>query len=501
MSQSIATDANSATADEQIERSVDEALKWLRPQLIDLTRTVRAGRLTPTMFHNYELGLMQLLLAFGRRFLELVLNGLEGDCRLLPHDVIYQGQGYRRLGKKTRNAHVATLFGAVCLWRCAYRFWDPLIKEACIFPLELQLGLVEGVTPALADHIGRRWAETGATQNRVLRELKEEHHVSLGVKRLRNLLTALHEEMSEHRQSAQVEALLNALRIADSNRGNRKPVLAVGRDGITMCEYKHRFWEVATAATLSVFDRAGKRLTTIYLAYPPELGQNTMSQMMTDLLKEVLPRWDGPLPTLAYVADSGGNESSYFEEALRRMRHPRTGEPLVWERVVDYFHAAERVWAMSAALFGKGTPEYFAWARRMLRTLKTKSNGAKRVLHSAASHRARNRLGKTRTKEFWKAYRYLRKRTKWMRYSNYKRRHIPLGSGVTEAACKTIYTQRMKLSGMRWTKRGALHILTLRTIVLSRTWESSYRKALDARTNALPRPYAKTVRETLANAA
>ena len=53
---------------------------------------------------------------------------------------------------------------------------------------------------------------------------------------------------------------------ARSRRGNRKPVLAVGRDGITLREYTHRFFEVATAATVSVYDRAGKRLATVYLA-------------------------------------------------------------------------------------------------------------------------------------------------------------------------------------------------------------------------------------------
>jgi len=502
MSQSTATDAKGATAaDEQIERNVDEALDWLRPRLIDLTGSLRAGPLTPARFCQFEQALFQLLLAFGRLVLELILNGLEGDGGSLPQHVIYQEQGYRRLGKKTRNAHVATLFGTVCLWRFGYRCWDSLVKEACIFPLELQLGLIEGVTPALAEHIGTRMADAGATQGRVLRELKQEHHVSLGVKRLRKLVAALSEDLSEHRQAAQVEALLEALRTANSSAGNRKPVLAVGRDGITMREYKHRFWEVATAATITVFDRAGKRLTTIYLAWPPELGQATMSQMMTDLLREVLMKWDGPLPTLAYVADSGGNESSYFEERLRHMRHPRTGARLSWQRVVDYFHAAERVWTMAAALYGKGTAKYHAWARRMLRILKTKPRGIKRVLHSAASLLARNHLGKSRTKEFRKAYRYLRKRTKWMRYGDYKKRHIPLGSGITEAACKTIFTQRLKLSGMRWTKSGAQQILTLRTILLSRTWQATYAMSLATREQSLPRPYATPAPQTMSIAA
>jgi len=45
---------------------------------------------------------------------------------------------------------------------------------------------------------------------------------------------------------------------------------------------------------------------------------------------------------------------------------------------------------------------------------------------------------------------------------DYKRNHLPIGSDVTEAACKTVFTQRLKLSGMRWSHEGAGRILTLR---------------------------------------
>ena len=489
MGQSIATDAMRATTThDNCEQQVDEALHWLRPRMIDLTRSLQRP-LNPASFFQFERALFVLLRDFGRLFLELLLNGLEGDGTLLPHDVLYAGQGYRRLGKKTRNAHVATLFGTICLWRFAYRFWEPLVKEPCIFPLELQLGLWEGATPALTHFVGRRMAEAGATQNRVLRQLQEEHGVRLGVKRLRKLVAALSEGLSEHRQATQVEALLAALQTASSSRGNRKPVLAVGRDGITLCEYKYRFWEVATVATVTVFDRAGQRVTTIYLAFRPELGQATISQMLTDLLSAVLEQCPNPLPTLAYIADSGGNESSYFEDTLARMRHPRTGERLSWQRVVDFYHAAERVWTMAAALFRKDTPKYFEWARRMLRTLKRKPRGAKRLLHSAATLAKRRKLGKSRAKEFRKAYNYIRKRTKWMRYSEYQKRHIPIGSGITEAACKTVYTQRLKLSGMRWKRTSAQQILTLRTILLSRTWEAAYALSLATRQGAVPTPY------------
>ena len=206
----------------------------------------------------------------------------------------------------------------------------------------------------------------------------------MGVKRLRACTEALAVAMEPLRQTHQVEALLDMLRIAGQSSGSRKPVLVVGRDGITL---RHRlgFFEVATAATLSVYDRAGKRLGTIYLAYPPELGQATMDAMLTDLLNTLFSRWQGPLPRLAYVTDSGSNETDYYRRVLRRMNHPVTGVKLDWTRVADFYHVSERVWAMAAALFTKSQErESVAWARRMLKNLKRPS-GASRVLHSAAS--------------------------------------------------------------------------------------------------------------------
>ena len=56
---------------------------------------------------------------------------------------------------------------------------------------------------------------------------------------------------------------------------------------------------------------------------------------------------------------------------------------------------------------------------------------------------------------------------------------LPIGSGVTEAACKTLYTQRLKLSGMRWDKEGAQRIVQLRSIWLSGVWSAVYDRMLN----------------------
>jgi hypothetical protein len=57
---------------------------------------------------------------------------------------------------------------------------------------------------------------------------------------------------------------------------------------------------------------------------------------------------------------------------------------------------------------------------------------------------------------------------------------LPIGSGVTEAACKTVYTQRLKLSGMRWKRTGAQTILNLRILLLSGVWEAAYQRVLQS---------------------
>lgn len=478
-----------AERNELANKILDKAWEETRPVLLKALCVFLVNPVSPIAFYQLESVLLVLLRNFGRSILETLLNSLEpATSQQMPHDLLLNGSGYRVLRDKTANRYVATLFGTLCLMRRGYRYWHAGIAESVVFPLELSLGLVEGVSPALQERIGRQMAEAGATQDRVLQWIRVEHGVSMGVKRLRELIASTSQRMSEFQLEVQLDQLLGALKIANESRGNRKPVLSVGRDGITLCEYHSRFYEVAAVATVSVFDRAGNRLTTVYLAHTPEPHQVTMSKMLSELLVSLLLRWDGPLPQLAYVADSGGNESTYFETTLKRMLHPRTGRQLNWQRVVDYYHAAERIWTMAECLFGCGTQKGHAWAHRMLKSLK-KSSGASRVLHSAGAMRVRCEMSDSAMKKFETACNYIRKRTKYMQYDCYKASHIPLGSGITEAACKTVFTQRLKLSGMRWTATGAKNILNLRTCLLSKSWEATFEKYLNSLNPISMAPY------------
>ena len=104
---------------------------------------------------------------------------------------------------------------------------------------------------------------------------------------------------------------------------------------------------------------------------------------------------------------------------------------------------------MADALFGGETKAGAQWFTKMRQWLKEHPQGAAQVARSAMQHLDARKMTKPQKTEFWKAYRYLRRHRRLMDYAGYRRRGLPIGSGVTEAACKTVFTQRFKRSGMR----------------------------------------------------
>ena len=436
-----------------------------------------SGPISPTALVDFEKQMMAQVREFARAAIEWTCNQLEGDDPTAqPTHLRSEGIDYCLVKQKTRST-IDTRFGPMVLRRHLYRPAERDSSESSVVPLERALGVVSQTTPGLAEAACRYLAEAGATQNAVLERLRVDHGVAMGVGRLRALAAQVSGAMAALRESMQVARLLALLAEAESSRGRHRPVLSVGRDGITLgtrCRGGCVF-EVSSTATVSVLDRRGKRLGTVYLAFAPEPGQPTMSAALTSLLEAVLVSWTGGLPRLAYVTDAGENESQYYRRVLRPMVHPRTGEKLSWQRVVDFYHAMARVWALAAALFGADARGLRSWARKMGRLLK-QSNGPFRVLHSAAALRGRRGLSQRREAAYQKASNYLRKRTHWMQYAAYRRVGVPLGSGVTEAGCKTIYSQRLKLSGMRWNAAGAQVILDLRVVLLSGIWQETYER-------------------------
>jgi hypothetical protein len=439
----------------------------------------RRADLTPQAGHLFETQLHDQIRELGRIIVEWTFNHLEPhDPRDMDSEICFQGVWYRRRFKSP-NRTVATLFGTITLWRMLYQ---PLHGvERSIVPLEIRLGLEAGLaTPALAERVAQA-AATTSTQNTVLATLKRDHGVCWSVASLRTVIAGVAEGMEPHRQDAQVAQVLKWMAEAHQSRGGRKPVLAVGRDGLMLPIRGEKCYREGATATVSVYDRKGRRLGTIYLGRMPEPGQKTLSGQLTALIAEVLTRWTEPLPRFAYITDGGYQQTQYFRQVLKRMRHPRhPGQRLEWEWVIDYYHACEYIYELSEALFSDAKRAQ-AWARKMCHWLKTKPRGIYRVLHSAAALRRRRMVVGKKREQYRNAYNYLRKRIRFLDYRQYRNNHLPIGSGVTEAACKTVFTQRLKRSGMSWKLEGGQWIVDLRVIQLSKVWPEVYQAYLQAK--------------------
>jgi hypothetical protein len=381
---------------------LDDALQPALDRIRQAVAAFRGQPTSPAATAAFENALQQQAQELGRAVLQWAYNHLEPDAApALPRHLRFRGSRFARLARKTPQ-EVSTLFGKITLRRLGYRA-APEAGEPVLFPLCQALGLVHGATPALAERAARYQAEAGATQGRTLQRLRQEHGVAWGVKKLRQVTAAIAAALEEHRTQTQAEQLVRWLAQAFAAVGRHRPVLAIGRDGITLgvrlkgCT----LYEVASTGTLTVYDRRGRRLGTAYLAQTPEPGQAAVGGQLTGLLNAVLWRWRGPRPRLCYVTDAGDNETAYYRRVRRRRRHPRTGQRLEWFWVLDYYHAAERLSAMAEALFGAGGRAW-AWVRKLQKLL-LRPGGIGRVLHSAAALRSRGQLRGKRLAAFRKA--------------------------------------------------------------------------------------------------
>src|SRR6266446_476866 len=225
---------------------------------------------TPQQMALFERDLWALLREVGRRGMAWVLNHLEpDDPHEAPSRLWWKGHAYRR--RRTHRTSIATLFGPVVVWRRLYEPVRPGLRA--LHPLELRVGIEGGVaTPALAARIGG-WAVDHA-QHQVLELLRQDHGVHWSCTTLRKLLGCLRTGMEAHRQAAQVDQVVSWVHQAQASTGRWQPTLAVGRDGVNV-PMRHGAWKEGATATVSVLDRRGKRVGTVYLGHMPESGQTT----------------------------------------------------------------------------------------------------------------------------------------------------------------------------------------------------------------------------------
>jgi hypothetical protein len=142
-----------------------------------------------------------------------------------------------------------------------------------------------------------------------------------------------------------------------------------------------------------------------------------------------------------------------------------------YEKIIDFFHATEHLSAAAEALFGKQSPQAEKWYEKYRAKLLREDLAPQAILRSIDYYLETLSLSKSRRQDALTQRTFFVRNNRRMTYADFRRRGLPIGSGVVEAACKSLVKARLCRSGMRWTRKGGQHILHLRAHIKSRRWD------------------------------
>jgi Uncharacterised protein family (UPF0236) len=131
------------------------------------------------------------------------------------------------------------------------------------------------------------------------------------------------------------------------------------------------------------------------------------------------------------------------------------------QRIRDFYHVAERIYAVGELRFGTGTAEAQRWIRLQLHQLKASELST--VIRSIAHLQFDSQQAETTRAQ---VLGYLDKHRAAMNYRDYQQEGLPIGSGAVEGGCRLVGA-RTNGCGRRWSLAGCDRIVALRTAVLS----------------------------------
>ncbi len=137
--------------------------------------------------------------------------------------------------------------------------------------------------------------------------------------------------------------------------------------------------------------------------------------------------------------------------------------------IVDLYHAREHLSDLAKLLAPVLGDEQAAWLAKRKDEL---DDGDVPAILAAA--RALD-VPANKTKDLDTALGYFENNAARMAYKAFRAAGHFVGSGSVEAGCRAVVAQRLKLSGMRWSLRGATGIATLRCQDASGRWEENWK--------------------------
>ena len=415
----------------------------------------------PLPFHAFEPQLCQAMAVITRRALASALASFDLD---MPH-VRAGDTAFRRVYRG--QAPYLTQAGEVHVTRSLYR---PCASDdtATVCPLEMNTGVIAGywtpaaaklatfaltvLTPTDAHALFARAGQMSPSRACLARVIAPIHDMWEGDRM--NFEYDLTQEDAIPQQACVLAASLDGvmLPMTHGDKPKRKAdAQAKEKSGSGPIGYKE-----AGCATLSLYDDAGERLKTLYYGRMPQAHKDAVKDWLYEEVKRI--KAQRPDLRLIGIADGAKDNWSCLQDDL--------GCDIL---TLDFYHATEHLKvACDAAFKDKKASKaaYEKWRRILLEEEK----GAEEVIKML------KRLNKKRPKNkvIARERQYFEQRKEQMGYAARKARGEPIGSGVVEAACKTLVVERMRRSGMRWSQGGGQAIMTWRALVLSRQFDRAW---------------------------
>ena len=457
---------------------------WESPALERLGQFVherqRAWQSGTPSFEQFEQALHEQVMALERELLARELARYDVEAEQLE----VAGVTYHPVWEDTET--YLTPAGEVTVKRHLYRPAGHNAKSIC--PLELRVGIVDG-------HWTPRAARQGAF---VMAQLTPGAAAALFVELgamtpSRSSLDRLPRELSA-RWEAKRDTWEAALRTQETVPGAAVSV-ALSVDGVMVAMKAKAAQRVAKQAeagkhasgpaghqeagcgTVSLYDADGERLQTVRYARMPQSKKVTLQAQLQGEGEALFAL----RPDLCRVHLADGAEGNWT--LLAEVERALGLSPETRIEIVDFYHACDHLQNGCDAIWGESTPRSHAEFVRLKTLLKEDAGGAERIIRVFKHHVGRHTGHRHR--RIQAELTYFRNQRSRMNYPEYVRQNLPIASGVMEAACKTLVTQRLKHSGMAWTHAGGQAILTLRSFIQSARWPRAW--------NLLAAQYRQTV--------
>jgi hypothetical protein len=357
--------------------------------------------------------------------------------------IMIGGEKWYSKGRLPKVYH--TPYGVVSVDRHVYQRAEGG-KTFC--PMDDGARIIRKATPRFAKIVSHKFAHGAAAQ--VLEDLEQNHGRCCLKATLQDLATYV---------GGVVQAKEESWTYATPELGGKVATVSIGVDGTCMLICDHN-WREAMTGSISLYDKSGERLHTIYAGAAPEYGKETFFGRMEEEIGHVKALY----PNAHFVGIADGAKSNW--EFL---------DPHIDEQVLDFYHATQYLTRAAAALW-RNEQEREEWLEEQCHNLKHKHHAAHRILRELEQAKDR-RMTQEQKEDLEACIRYFSNHLHQMRYARYIEQGIPIGSGVTEAACKTLVKQRLCCSGMRWKPDGAQIIISLRALALTEgRWEQFWKK-------------------------